>query len=330
MSIPLSGYAFGDGKQDSPFLMAVARFQDHVGDRERGVVIALATGLLACAAVLAALRPRLGVPIALGGAVVAVAAASLGATSYDIRAAQRMELTFADNGGWTWVDDSALGAGSVLVTPGADRSAAEVDLFWNRDLQRVLRMPTAPRIDVFGDTPTTIAADGSLVADGVPVRGPLLVEESYAPVVLDDARLVRRTASASLWQPRGDVQVAMLTVGRYVDGWLDPKAQITVWPQRNAPTHMPPWSFASAFRAGSGSPAQILELTAPGYLAAGRRRPGSARHRSHSRQRPDEARPDLPPWTDRDSGRRPRRRRPGGTARVRCPRSRKAPAPFCR
>ncbi len=261
MSIPLSGYAALDGKQDSPFLMAVARFQDHVGIANAGLVIALAIALLACASVVAALRPRIGVPIALGSAIIAVAAASLGATSFDVRAAQRMEATFADNGGWTWVDDRDLGLASVLVTPGADRAGTEVDLFWNRDLNRVLRMPNAPRVDVFGDTLTTITDNGGLVANGIPVRGPLLVEQSFAPILLDNARLVRRTASAALWQPRGEVQVAMLTVGRYIDGWLPPKAQITVWPRRD---RIRTGVVELRLSLPAGLSRAVLRLTAPG------------------------------------------------------------------
>lgn len=286
MSIPLSGYANLSGKQDSPFLMAVARFQDQAGIGNAGIVIALAVGLLACAAVLAAFRPTIGVPLAFGGAIVAAAAATIGATSFDIRAAQRMEATFADNRGWTWVDHQDTGAASVLVTPGADRTAAAVDLFWNRDLERVLSMPNAPEIDAFGATPTTITDDGALVADGVPVHGPLLVEESFAPILLDDARLMRRTVSASLWQPRTQVQVAMLTVGRYIDGWLDPKAEITVWPRRNA---MRTGVVELRLSLPDGLPRAVLDLTAPGLAQQVVVEPGeqiTVRIPVHARTRP--------------------------------------------
>lgn len=233
MFVPLSGYTALDGKKDSAFLMAVGWVEQHFGVGNTGLAIALIAAFFACVAAVAALGPRIGVPLALGLAVVAVALASMGATAYDAQAAKRMEATFSEGGSWTWVDDSGLGPTSVLVTPGADRATAEVQMFWNRNLGRVLRMPTAPEVDVFGDTLATIAADGELMAGGIPVRGPLLVEESISPILLDNARLVRRTVSATLWQPRGVVHVAMLTVGRYVDGWLDPKTRITVWPRQD-------------------------------------------------------------------------------------------------
>ena len=260
--VPLSGYTALNGKQDSPFLMSVARLEGYAGIGTAGLAVALAGGLLACVAVLAAFRPRVGVPVALACAVAAAAAASLGATSFDLHAAQRMEATFSDDGHWTWVDDSDLGPGSVLVTPGADRTTAEVDLFWNRDLHRVLQMPNAPEVDSFGAARTTIADDGRLVADGAPVRGPLVIEQSYAPVLLDDARLVRRTASAALWQPQGNVHVAMMTVGRYIDGWLDQKAQITVWPRRTGARE---GSVELRLSLPGGLPRATLELTAPGF-----------------------------------------------------------------
>ena len=260
--IPLSGYAELDGKQDSPFLMAVYWFQGYLGLGNAGLVIVLAIALLAGVGVLAAYRPSVGMPIALGGAIVAAAAASLGATLFDVRAAGRMETTFADNSTWTWIDDRSLGSGSVLVTPGADRAAAEVDLFWNRDLDRVLRMPNAPEIDVFAQASTFVADDGRLIADGAAVSGPLLVEESYSRIELDDARLVRRTTGASLWQPRGDVHVAMMTVGRYIDGWLDRKAQITVWPRPDA---VRTGVVELRLSLPKGLPRATLELTAPGF-----------------------------------------------------------------
>lgn len=264
MRVPLSGYAALDGKQDSPFLTAVARSQELIGIGNAGLLFALAVGALGCVAVLAALRPTVGVPLALAGAILAASAASIGATSFDLRSAQRMEATYADDGRWNWVDNAGLGTSSVLVTPGADRTGAEVDLFWNRDVKRVLRMPNAPEIDAFGDTLTTIADDGRLVSDGVPVRGPLLVEHSFASVVLDDAQKVRGTASATLWQPRGDAHIAMLTIGRYVDGWLDPKTEITVWPRRTGARN-----GAVELRLSLPSelelPRAVLQLTAPGF-----------------------------------------------------------------
>ena len=262
MFVPLSGYAALDGKQDSPFLTAIAWTQEVLGIGTAGLLVALAAGLLGCIAMLAALRPSVGVPIALVGAILAASAASVGATSFDLRRAQRMEATYADEGRWNWVDDAAVGTSSVLVTPGADRAGAEVDLFWNRDVKRVLRMPNAPEVDVFGDTPTRIADDGRLLADGAPVRGPLLVEQSFAAIILDDAREVRSTASATLWQPRGDVHVAMLTEGRYVDGWLDPKTKITVWPRSGGTRE---GSVELRLSLPSGLPRAVLQFTAPGF-----------------------------------------------------------------
>lgn len=274
MRIPLAGYAELDGKQDSPLLMAAARLEDILGHGGGSLVAAAAALLAGVVAVGAALRPRLGAPLALAAGTIAVTAASVGATSFDMRASKRMEATFADRGSWTWVDDAALGPGAVLATPGTDRSAASVHLFWNRDLARVLRMPGSPTIDAFGDTLTTVAADGRLLAGGAPVRGPLLVEESASLARLDDARLVRRTPSASLWLPRGDARIAMLTAGRALDGWLDPVARISIWPRRGAPRD---GIVRLRFQLPAGVPAAVIDVTAPRFDRRIVVRPGQLR-----------------------------------------------------
>jgi len=259
--IPLSGYTVLDGKQDSPFLMSVARAEEILGIGSGSLAVAAAAGMLALAAVLVVLRPRLGVPIAMCAGIAAVTAASVGATSFDFRAAQRMQFTFADNGRWTWADDLQLGKGAVLVTPGADRTAAAAHIFWNRDYDRLLRMPRGPSIDTYGDEPAMIARDGRLVAAGRPVGGPLLVEESYALVTFSRAMLARRVRGAKLWLLEPGTRVTSLTVGRYVDGWLDTKAEVTVWPRSDTP----PRAVELRLSLPDGLPAAKLDLSAPGF-----------------------------------------------------------------
>jgi len=261
MRVPLSGFTVLDGKQDSPFLMAVARLEQSLTIGGGSLLVAGIAALLAMVAVLVAFRPRVGVPLALAGAIAASAAATVGATSLDNATAALFQQTFADHGRWTWVDDAAAGRGSVLVLPGADRTAAEAHLFWNQSLGVVLRMPRGPHIDPYGDRTTTINAHGSLVAGGVAVRGAILAEESYSQILLDDARLVRSTPGASLWVPHGSTRVAMLTVGRYLDSWLDQYAEIVVWPRGTAARD---GAVRLRLRLPPGSPNAVIAVTAPG------------------------------------------------------------------
>jgi hypothetical protein len=261
MRIPLSGFTELDGKQDSPFLMAVARLEQSLTIGSGSLLVAGLAAVLALGAVVTVLKPRVGIPLALAAAIAAASAASVGATSLDHDTAARFKATFADRGSWTWIDDAGLGRGSVLVLPGADRNAAEAHLFWNRSLGSVLRMQRGPSVDPYGDSPTVIGARGRLVARGATVHGPLLAEESYAQVQFDDARLVRRTPGASLWVPRGDARVAMLTVGRFLDGWLDRYAEIVVWPGNGVPRE---GTVRLRLSLPAGLPKAVIAVSAPG------------------------------------------------------------------
>jgi hypothetical protein len=261
MRVPLSGFTVLDGKQDSPFLMAVARLEQLIAIGGGSLLVAALAALLACVAGLAALKPRIGIPLALGTAIAASAAASVGATSLDNGTAARFQTTFADHGAWTWVDRAGVGRGSVLLLPGADRTAAEAHLFWNQSLQDVLRMSGEPQIDAYGDRTTHISATGGLYAGRAPVREAVLAEESYAQVVLDDAKLIRRTPGASLWLPQRNAHVAMLTVGRFLDGWLDEHAEVVVWPKETAARA---GAVRLTLRLPGGLPNAVIALTAPG------------------------------------------------------------------
>ena len=235
LRIPLAGYTVRDGKQDSPMLMAVAELERISSYGEAGLAIAVAATLLVAIAAAATMRPRLFGPVALVAAIVAVAGASLGATAYDRAITTRMEFTDSPNGSWTWIDDLQLGRASLLVTPGANRATAQARLFWNRSVATVLRMDRAPELDVFGDAPAAIGRSGALTADGNPVRGPLVVEQAYSLATLDDARLVAGTPGAAVWLPHADAHVSTLTVGRWVDGWIDQDTTVTVWPRATTP-----------------------------------------------------------------------------------------------
>jgi hypothetical protein len=66
--------------------------------------------------------------------------------------------------------------------------------------------------------------------DGVPVTGPVLVEEYGAAAQLEHARLITRTTGTSLWVPASQARIASLTEGLYLDGWLSYPSRIRVWP----------------------------------------------------------------------------------------------------
>jgi hypothetical protein len=258
--VPLSGYASGDGKQDSPLLQAVFQLEQLAGVGDGSLVVALAAGILALVAAAAALRPRGGTYVALVVAIVAVGSAAVAGTSYDISRARLSRSTFLPSDP-RWVDHAGLGNVSVLVTPYSLRAAVSEQLFWNARLTRLLQMRGAEEVDAFGAEKTAIGRDGAVLADGKPVTGPLLVEQYADDAQLADARLVAQTGDTTLWQPQSTLRFAALTEGRYFDGWFTQSAQTTVWPTESGP-RVGILCFHFAPPVGADT---TLDLRAPGY-----------------------------------------------------------------
>jgi len=227
--VPLAGYAEGLGVQDSPFLQAVRVVEEHAGTANGSLLFAGATGLCALAAGLAAWRPRVGAGVVLVLAVAFVTSTSVAATNYDSdRSARAMRTYFPDD--VRWVDHSGLRDVAVLETPGSPRGSISGTLFWNTSATRILQMQGAEDVDAFGAAKTRIRRDGVILADGMPYRGPLLVEEYAAYAELDGATLVNRNVSTSLWRSTGTPRLVSFTNGRYLDGWLAWQTSVTVWP----------------------------------------------------------------------------------------------------
>ena len=134
-----------------------------------------------------------------------------------------------------WVDHSGLQNVSVLVTASSFRPSVSAHLFWNHNLTRVLQMTGGQDlVDAFSYDRVRVLRDGTLLAGGRYVTGPLLVEEYADAVTLGNAKLIRVDNGTSLWQPTGRAQLITLTYGRYLDGWLSARrATISVWPHLN-------------------------------------------------------------------------------------------------
>ncbi len=269
--VPLAPYAGSGSNFDSPTLQALADVNSRLGIDNRSLVIGSVAGALALAAAAAAWSPRRGLQFLVPLALVTTFAASAGAVDVDHHHAGASQRALVGPG---IADASRLGAVSVLETPRSDWSHISEQLFWNTSLQRILKMNGADDVDAFGSTPVSIARDGRLVAAGKTVTSPLLVEQYDASVILDDARLVHVTPTSALWAPSGPARIAMLTVGRYLDGWLEPDANVTVWPKANGPRH---GVLRLAFALPQGVSGTTVTLRAPGVvqsirITAGRER----------------------------------------------------------
>lgn len=275
MRVPLTGYTAAEGKQDSPFLMGAAYLEERIGTGGGALLLALVASVLCLVAAVAAYRPRVGTAVAFATALVAGAGLTYASVAFDVDRADRMAATYGnDRGSQTWIDDRGLEGVGLLVTPGTSRPAASAHLFWNTSISRVLRLPGTDEIDSFGDTAVAPTERGALLdTAGRPVFGPLLVEEYLGTAILDDADLLERTTSASLWQPRGEVRLAALLTGRLLDGWASTGTTFTIWPAATS-TRRGTATFTLGLPARERS-GTVVEVRAPGYDQTVRVRPGT-------------------------------------------------------
>lgn len=227
---PLAGFTRGGGSQDSPTLQALARLEELVGIANGSLVVSLVAAGLGLTAAVAAFRPRGAAVVLTVVALAVLVTVSAAAVAADARRTTGARALFASD--TRWVDEARLGDVSVLVTPGTLRAAVSSALFWNRSLTRLLQMRGTEVVDAFGFTGVTVGRDGTLLANGRAVTGPVLVQEYASTTDLDAARLLRRDPGSSLWQPAGPVRLVAQTHGLYLDGWLSwPQSTVRVWPR---------------------------------------------------------------------------------------------------
>ena len=225
-TVPLSGFVAIGGKMDSPTLWSVAELEHPLGVGGASLAVALVATLLLTAGMIAVWRPGRGHLLVLGLSAVTLSLAAAATASYDSRLSGRVaRTTLAPDP--AWILHSGVGAVDVLQTPYSSRVQISDHLLWNPNLKRILRMRDAQEVDIYGSVPTHIAADGHVIAGGKLVRGPLLVQEYASAVEVEDATLVGRHVSHSLWRPNAGVapRLAMLFAGRYLDGFMGPFEQ---------------------------------------------------------------------------------------------------------
>ena len=132
----------------------------------------------------------------------------------------------------SWVDRAQLGDVTLLQSFSGGRGNTLQELFWNRSITRVALLPGAARFDSFRTERVRVADDGSLTVNGRPLAGPLLADIYGSTVRLQDARVVGRSQTATLWLPDRSAgpRLRLYAIGRYSDGWLAKSGAIYVWP----------------------------------------------------------------------------------------------------
>jgi hypothetical protein len=252
--VPLSGYSAADRKTNSPTLFAVARLEQALGDvGTASLVLALGVTLLAGVLVLASRRPRAATPLVLGLALAVCATTYAGATSFNLANAER---TRADVLGPepSFVDDSGVGSAAMLLTRSSERGVASEYLFWNRSLDAVYLLPDAEPPDSFAVTRLTVAPDGTLLARGRPVTGPLAVDAFSDTVRFHDTDEVASSPVFDLVTSPSPQRLALYAPGRYEDGWLGLTGSFRLWPATDAGV------LTFELTAPEGSPPVAVEL----------------------------------------------------------------------
>lgn len=221
--IPLSGYAAGIGDSDSPFLFALARLERIVGTANASLVVAVLAAAGALGAV--AVSRRGGGRFAVGAAIAFAACASLGAIVNDAANARHVRAEYLPANA-SWVDASGLRDVTLVQTVGSPPNRATEQLYWNRSVTHEVRLGNALPTDVYPAPRVHAAPDGTLSG----VRGNVLFQAFAATAEFQNATLLARAGSFTLWSSESAPKLGLLEQGRYYDSWLARTGRLTVWP----------------------------------------------------------------------------------------------------
>jgi hypothetical protein len=229
LRLPLAGNIVADRFAHSPFLFALRRLAEMVQSAPTASLIVVLAGAVATLAILgiAFVTPRGATIASLAFAGAATIAASAGAVSLNVRDTRAL----ADSvlaGHPSWVDDSQVGNSTMVLLPGSE--STDLILFWNRSLDRLALLPGAGAVDSFSVQNARVARDGTLLIDGSPAHGNLLLSTQSTTVVLQTGRVTGTTTGTVSVHAPGRVRLRLMMFGRYADGWLRGKGYVRVWP----------------------------------------------------------------------------------------------------
>ena len=256
VAVPVSAFADGNDKRQSPFLFAVARLQQLTGSTTGTVVVAAVAAGLSLTAIALSRRPRIGGYVVLATAFAALTAASVGAADFDVRNTTGVRSAFlpADK---SWVDSARLPS-VTLIHAAASTTDTLSELFWNQSIRRVAVVPGGTRPDAFASESLSIGRDGALTVKGKPLLGPLLVDGRGdvrpAPRRADNRGV---TDISALGHPIGPARLALYMPGRFADGWLGARASLHLWPQTRGGALAGTVTLALSVPAGLGHPVDV-------------------------------------------------------------------------
>ncbi|MGH2921734.1 MAG: hypothetical protein ACRDKU_06690, partial [Gaiellaceae bacterium] len=259
--VPLSGYAAAEEKMHSPLLYAVFRIEQALGSPGSGsLAIALVVTAASVLVVVCSRTPRLATTATLSLAFVLCVASSAAAVVFDLENTSSARKSFFGSDP-SWVDSAELGDVTLLRSMGGQRGAAFQQLFWNRSVDRIALMPGATEIDPFPVSAVRVGLDGSLLANGRALTGPLLVDQHAVTMRLSGARHVASAPGFDLYKPEGTPRLSLLFSGRHHDGWLGGRGAVALWPLPG--THGLEGTFIVEVAAPAGSEGSDVRFRTP-------------------------------------------------------------------
>jgi hypothetical protein len=229
--VPLAGYAAADEKAHSPVLYGVFRIEQWLGSPGNGslaVALAATVGVLGLSA--CSLRPRLATTAGLSLAIVLAAGFGAATVLFDHENSSSVRQRYLPSDP-SWVDHARVGDVTLLRNIAGVRGGAFQQLFWNRSVKRLVLMPGAPEIDPFRADRVRVADDGSLLADGKPLTGSLLVDDNAVTTRFTGVSKVASAPGYSLYRPEGRPRLSLFFLARYDNGWLADRGSINLWPR---------------------------------------------------------------------------------------------------
>lgn len=230
--VPLAGFAAAEGKVHSPLLLAVFQVEEWLASPGNGsLVFAAGAAMLSAVVVICSRAPHVAGPVALMLAVTASGAIWACAATFDRQNSRAVRQAFLPANP-SWVDDAGLDDVLLVRGPHGVKTEALEQLFWNRSVDRVALLPGADELDHVHSPTLRVSPDGTLLADGLPLRQPILVDGYAGTIRLADARRVASSPSFTLWEPREVARLSLYFAGRYSDGWLAGIGRLYLWPKR--------------------------------------------------------------------------------------------------
>ncbi|HWX08663.1 MAG TPA: hypothetical protein VNY33_01695, partial [Gaiellaceae bacterium] len=236
---PLTTMALNDGELHSSVLYAVVRLRAALGDNAgtASVVVVLTAAVLGVLVAGLSAWPRVRTPLALGAAAAFACATSVGAYSFDQITARQIKNEYAGPNP-SWVDASGVSGTQLVLIPGAFKTDALEQLFWNKSIDHVVLMSGARKIDSFAYLLGRVGRDGALLVGGRPITTPVLFDELGATVQLQDARRLGSGPTSTLFKPNGQVRLRLLAIGSFHNGWLGQRGAFALWPDAGRATRL--------------------------------------------------------------------------------------------